>query len=479
MRWWVLLSLGAVGCSSIFQPTAKRSEACKCSITPAAFMSSDNNLGVPDQVLGFSNAFSELYLLVEAVPNGEMVPMPHSTLLQSIVSGAPAALSTEPIVFGELNGREWASMVAVEPIPNGIRAKKRYLAVNSGEALLIAQAWTLEGRWTTHEAAIDKMLMSLTWDPVPQDADNEGAPTVRPQDLPLLQARAAHATHLTDELVYEAPLSPPPKDSSWELITYPSAVGDLSAYATKVKTDGKRRPGVLFVEGGFGGPSAGVFTPQGSHNDQSAIAFEQAGMVVMAPSFRGEAGNPGFIEAFYGETEDLLAALQALRDRPDVDPDLVYLVGHSTGGTHVLNAAVATDTYRAAFVFGGRAEMSGLYGQGNYGPEPFDPTNKTGIQLRSAIHWAHQLKRPVHYFEGEKSYLVDGFTMAARSPYMQAYTVPDADHFTVLQPIKQLVVQQIVEDTGVKPAFSFSQESLYKAMRDAADRQAADAAAER
>ncbi|MFK7931688.1 MAG: alpha/beta hydrolase family protein, partial [Myxococcota bacterium] len=265
---------------------------------------------------------------------------------------------------------------------------------------------------------------------------------------------------------------------AWELITYPSAVGPLSAYATKVKTDGKRRPGVLFVEGGFGGPSTGVFTPQGSHNDQSATAFEQAGMVVMAPSFRGEAGNPGLIESFYGETEDLLAALQTLRDRPDVDPDLVYMVGHSTGGTQVLNAAVATDTYRAAFVFGGRAEMSGLYGAGEYGPEPFDPTNKTEIQFRSAIHWAHHLKRPLYYFEGENAYLTDAVTMAARSPKMQAFAVPNADHFTVLQPVKQLIVQQIVEDTAVEPKFTFSEASLYTAMKDAAGRQKADAAAD-
>ncbi|MFK7931279.1 MAG: hypothetical protein AB8H79_24055, partial [Myxococcota bacterium] len=176
MRWWVLLSLGVVGCSSMFQPTPKRSEVCKCSITPAAFMSADNNMGVPDQALGFSNPFSELYILVEAVPNGDLAPMANSTLLTNIVNGAPAALSSEPIVFGELHGREWASIVAVEPIPGGLRAKKRYLAVNSGENLIIAQAWTLENRWGTHESTIDTMLMSLTWDAVTQDKDGEGAP---------------------------------------------------------------------------------------------------------------------------------------------------------------------------------------------------------------------------------------------------------------------------------------------------------------
>ena len=43
--------------------------------------------------------------------------------------------------------------------------------------------------------------------------------------------------------------------------------------------------------------------------------------------------NPGKFEMFYGEIEDLEEARKYVASLPYVDPNRIYLVGHSTGGT--------------------------------------------------------------------------------------------------------------------------------------------------
>lgn len=75
----------------------------------------------------------------------------------------------------------------------------------------------------------------------------------------------------------------------------------------------------------------------------------------MIPSFRGEDRNPGSYEMFYGELEDLDAAYDWLAKQPWVDPDRIYLAGHSTGGTPVcywpVNMAINSVPISALVVF--------------------------------------------------------------------------------------------------------------------------------
>lgn len=55
--------------------------------------------------------------------------------------------------------------------------------------------------------------------------------------------------------------------------------------------------------------------------------------MMMFPSQRGGNDNPGKREGFLGEADDILAATDHLEKLPHVDPDQIYLGGHSTGGT--------------------------------------------------------------------------------------------------------------------------------------------------
>lgn len=469
-----LLMLG--GCFGSFTPTPVRSDACACSLTPAPFMQSDH-FGTPDQVLGFSKPISELYAVVESFPHGETGPVAHAHMIKLLAAEPPIPLQMDEVKYHTINGKEAASIEVVERIDNGVTVKKRYLIVDTGSNLIIAQFWTLKNRWTSHLEAIDSMAASLTFDRPAIETPYANAPEVDPQELPLLKARAAHETQISNDQAYTEPMASPPADGPWELTTYPSDVGPLATYVTKARNDGKRRPGVVFVEGGFGGPSNMVIQDQPSHNDQSAVAFQQAGFAVMIPAFRGEAGNPGRVEMFYGETFDLIKAVDFLKGRPDVDPDRIYLFGHSSGGSQVLNAAVATDAYRAAFVLGGRADLGGIMAEGGYGGEPFDINDRTEVRLRSPLHWAGHLKRPVFYFEGTGEFLNDAVTMAQHTDQMHVWPVPDGDHFTIQRPIKQLIVQQIANDTAAVPAFAFSEAALSKAMKAIAAEQAKDSAA--
>ncbi len=197
-------------------------------------------------------------------------------------------------------------------------------------------------------------------------------------------------------------------------------------------------------------------------DDPSAMDFVEAGFVVLAPAFRGELGNPGFIEGLYGETDDLLAALERLRSMPAVDPERVYLVGHGTGGTQVLLAAAAGARARATIVLGGQAVVTpDLYDL----PEPF---SDDGARLRSAIHWAGHLEHPVYAFDGDGQYMVDLATMAAsakaQGQSMTLLPVPGTDHLSMLTPVRRVLIPKMLADTPGSAPFTVTEAELYAAV---------------
>ncbi|HJK92678.1 MAG TPA: prolyl oligopeptidase family serine peptidase [Polyangiaceae bacterium LLY-WYZ-15_(1-7)] len=83
------------------------------------------------------------------------------------------------------------------------------------------------------------------------------------------------------------------------------------------------RPALLYLHGGWAlGPS----------DVADCRPFLEAGWVVFAPAFRGENGNPGHHELYYGELDDARAALAHLKAIPGVDAEHVAVFGHSAGG---------------------------------------------------------------------------------------------------------------------------------------------------
>ena len=285
--------------------------------------------------------------------------------------------------------------------------------------------------------------------------------------LDLLQARKQFATKLTASSYRpDGPAETPP-GRVFRKIHFKSKVGPLVAYLSKNPGDGKKHPAILWAHGGFGGIGSSTWARANHANDYSMQAFLQKGLVVMAPSWRGENDNPGRFELFYGEVDDLLAAARHLRSLPYVDKNRIYLAGHSTGGTLTLLATEATDMFRASFSMGGAPDLYPMmvFG-GGYGNTPYDPKSRAESFYRSAINFVGAIKTPTFHIEGEKSerYVADAKRMrkAAALKYIpfHAYAIRGGDHFSILYHVKRVIAAKISKDTGPKCNITLSPDEL-------------------
>jgi dipeptidyl aminopeptidase/acylaminoacyl peptidase len=195
-------------------------------------------------------------------------------------------------------------------------------------------------------------------------------------------------------------------------------------------------------------------------------AFLDAGLVLMCPSLRGENANPGSFEMFYGELDDLNAAADRLAALPYVDPERIYLAGHSAGGTLVLLAAASSDRFRAAFSFGGIPDV-GAFAKGR-ADTPFDLEVHDEIRLRSPTSFAGAIRKPTFYFEGLKAANVTALqrmeALAGKTgaPF-HLHVVLDGDHFDILAPLTRLVARKIAEDTGPESAILITEDEVEQA----------------
>ncbi|MEU5873836.1 alpha/beta hydrolase [Glycomyces sp. NPDC047369] len=119
--------------------------------------------------------------------------------------------------------------------------------------------------------------------------------------------------------------------------------GDREVGATVIAPEGAQGlPGVVLVAGSGPGPDRDRYRA-------NAEAFAEAGVVAMIYDKRGTGeGYTQFEGSFAELADDANAAVQALRVRPEVDPGLVGLHGHSEGAWTVIEAAARSDA--AAFV---------------------------------------------------------------------------------------------------------------------------------
>ncbi len=295
---------------------------------------------------------------------------------------------------------------------------------------------------------------------------------VQVADKPLLQDRRGHVTEWQDSEDFEGTgeVDVPPSDI-FEVIKYPAPSGDLSAYLTPDPGDGKKHPAMVWAKGGFGGIGSFLWEEAYRTNDQSAAAFREAGIVLMCPSWRGENDNPGRFELFYGEVEDFLAAIKYAKSLPYVDPDRVYIGGHSTGGTITLLAAVSGADFRAAFAFGGEPDFyDTILDDPAFYDTPYPVSSVRDHELRSAIRYTPYIKRPTFYFEGQENfyYVLNAKKMEKLAkeyevPF-QSFT-PPGDHFDILAPITELIAQKILEDEGNRSNIQFRREEIVAAWK--------------
>jgi Fe-S cluster assembly iron-binding protein IscA/alpha/beta superfamily hydrolase len=250
---------------------------------------------------------------------------------------------------------------------------------------------------------------------------------------------------------------PPPK--LFRLVRYPAPPGALAAYLTPDPKDGKKHPAIIWITGGdCNSIGAGCWQQGPQRNDQSASAYRKAGIAMMFPALRGGNDNPGVKEGFLGEVDDVLAAAEFLRKQPFVDPDRVYLGGHSTGGTLALLVAECSDCFRAVFSFGPVDDVQG------YGPRynPFALSDRKELRLRAPVLWLHSIRVPVFVFEGTRGNLssLKAVAGASKNPRVRIFEVKGADHFNLLAPTNRLIAAKVLRDTGPTSGVEFTEEEL-------------------
>ena len=107
-------------------------------------------------------------------------------------------------------------------------------------------------------------------------------------------------------------------------LSYRSGELTLKAWLVMPRTaTAEKLPAVVYFHGGF------AF---GFSELNDCLPFLDAGFAVMTPMLRGENGNPGSFELFYGEVDDAEAAVRFLAAQPRIDSKRIYTFGHSVGG---------------------------------------------------------------------------------------------------------------------------------------------------
>jgi dipeptidyl aminopeptidase/acylaminoacyl peptidase len=288
--------------------------------------------------------------------------------------------------------------------------------------------------------------------------NRQGSP---PETASLSEARQGFQTKVVRRDSAREPVAEPPPNL-FRLVRYDAAAGKLAAYLTPDPRDGKKHPAIIWITGGdCNSIDEGCWKEGPPSNDQSASAFRKAGVVMLFPSLRGGNDNPGVKESFLGEVEDVLDAAAFLGRQEYVDPDRIYLGGHSTGGTLVLLTAERSARFRAVFSFGPADDVSG------YGGEylPFDTSNRREIELRSPGRWLHSIHTPVFVFEGTNQGNLRALQTMARTstnPQVHFFQVRGATHFSTLAPTTRLIADKILRDDGPACNLSFTEEEVSK-----------------
>jgi acetyl esterase/lipase len=281
----------------------------------------------------------------------------------------------------------------------------------------------------------------------PQAASSAGAPVVPALGRTLADARSGFHTRVRD---MARPPSPPPEPPAriFSLVRYASPAGSLAAYVTPRPAEGGRHPAIVWVHGGFD-PSIDEFfwSPAPPENDQTARAFREAGVVLMLPSLRGGNDNPGKRETMYGEVDDVIAAGDYLANLDYVDPQRVYLGGHSTGGTLALLVAESTSRFRGVFSFGPVGNVKGYADEAT-----FDTSDETEVRLRSPMYFVSAIRSPTFVFEGTASPsnagALSSLTHKKGAAPIHIRRVEGVSHFSILSPVTRLLAQKILRATG-------------------------------
>jgi acetyl esterase/lipase len=188
--------------------------------------------------------------------------------------------------------------------------------------------------------------------------------------------------------MFDAKLTPPTGVRS---VVYSSGDYALAAWFAMPTEAQQPVPAILYLHGGFS---------FGAEDYEAAKPFADAGFALMMPMLRGENGNPGDFELWYGELDDAVAALRWLARQPGIDPKRIFAFGHSVGGgLAALLSLVDIDVPLAD-----TASSGGLYPYDIFKDwhdiVPFQTRNPHERQLRILLGNTWWMKRPHHAYLG-------------------------------------------------------------------------------
>lgn len=211
-------------------------------------------------------------------------------------------------------------------------------------------------------------------------------------------------------------------------VNYQSGDLELKAWISNASADGGKRPALVFAHGGY------AF---GSEDWDMIKPYLDNGFIVMMPMTRGENGNPGNFECFYGEVDDIIAAGQYLSEQVNVDSSKIFLAGHSTGGTLAMLTAMMPSPYKAIATFGASPDQA-LFFEYMGDRAPFDLNDPKEISLRSPIQHINSVNKPLYIYVGadDEAYKENSVLMAKladENGKTVKCSVMQGDHFTSVE----------------------------------------------
>ena len=159
-------------------------------------------------------------------------------------------------------------------------------------------------------------------------------------------------------------------------VEYPSGDLKLKGWLSAAAGDGRKRPAVVFLHGGW----------SLSEEDWENVApFASAGFVLFMPALRAENGNPGSYESFLGEVDDAIAAGRYASSLPGVDPNNVFVAGHSVGGVLTCLVSMLRSPNKAAASFDGYMDMESWAAGSTDAQVPYDGANPEEVRVRNPM----------------------------------------------------------------------------------------------
>jgi len=268
--------------------------------------------------------------------------------------------------------------------------------------------------------------------------------------------RSSYETKLTNQIPapgkYENDIPPIGVNE----VKYNSGNLALKAWLSDKPIDNNTHPAVVFAHNG---------TAFGRGDWDLAKEFINQDFILMTPMLRGENGNPGNFEFFYGEVEDLIAASNYLANISYVDDNRIFLCGQCSGGTLSMLASMMPSKYRAIASFGGSPDQKIFFDSGWGQIAPFDSSNAREIELRSPIVYVDSISKPLYIYVGDQ----DGYLERSRSFVEEAKNagkpckliVVKGDHFSSVDGSIKLCINEF-KNIQVYDDADFNRTDAYK-----------------